>query len=258
MPNKSIKIMTWNLSSGIYDDKSSKDKNTDNIINNINNQIKLIKDNVCDIYLFQEVARFLFANGFINQYKLIKKELNSYNFCFINNKYFLTFEGKSTFTKFNSINYNLFIPYKSNTIKKDIFISNKHNVITRVKINDKELVIFNIHLAPYKVQKELREKQFRYIIELANKEIDIGNYVVVGGDFNMNIKNKIIDNLNIAISDKPTCRDINEPYTINSKMNYYDGFIYSNNLELKSINIVDNFKYSDHCPVIVEFEIKER
>jgi hypothetical protein len=74
----------------------------------------------------------------------------------------------------------------------------------------------------------------------------------------MDIRNVNIDNFNIALSDGPTSRDLKEPYTINSKMNYYDGFIYSNKIKLNNINTIDNFEYSDHCPVIAEFEIKER
>lgn len=258
MPNKIIRIMTWNLGSGIYNDKYSKVDKNSNIKSNINGQLELINSNVCDIYLFQEVSKFSVANRFINQFRIIKNNLRNYKSCFISNKHILTIEGKATFTKYDSISNDLFIPYKSNMLRRDLFISNKHNIITRIKLNNKELIVYNVHLAAYKVQKDLREKQFRYIIDLANNEIENGNYIVIGGDFNMNIIDKPINNLNIAVSDKPTCRDLKEPYTVDSKMNYYDGFIYSNNIKLNNINVINNFKYSDHCPVIAEFEIKER
>ena len=73
----------------------------------------------------------------------------------------------------------------------------------------------------------------------------------------MNIKDLEFNNLNIALANKPTSRDLYKSYTINSKTNYYDGFIYSNNIKLISIDVIYNFMYSDHCPIIAEFEIKE-
>ena len=256
MSDNKIRVMSWNLGSGIYNDKYCKDNKCKTVKQNINGQLKIIKDNVCDIYLFQEVSMLLVNNNFVNQYKLLKSKLTKYNSYFLNNKN-IFIEGKVTFTKNDSTSSKIYIPCKSNKLKDDIFVSNKNNIITRIKFNNKELVIFNIHLAPYKRQNELRNKQLSYIIELANREIINDNYVIIGGDFNMNIKDLKFDNLNIALSNKPTSRDLNEPYTKNSKMNCYDGFMHSNNVILKSIDIINNFMYSDHCPIISEFEIKE-
>jgi len=256
MSDNVIKVMSWNLGSGIYNDKYCKNNKPKSIKENIKGQLNIIEDNICDIYLFQEVSKFSINNNFVNQYKLLKNKLSNYASYFLNNKN-IFIEGKLTLTKNDSNSRDIYIPYKSNKLKDNIFVSNKHNIITRMKINNKELIIFNIHFAPYKRQNELRNKQLSYIVELANKEISNGNYVIIGGDFNMNIKDLKFDNLNVALASKPTSRDLNEQYTINSKMNYYDGFIYSNNIKLINIDVIYNFMYSDHCPIIVGFEIKE-
>jgi len=259
-----LKVMTWNLGSGMYDNNYYKGIKRDlytkyNIVNNnIKGQINLIKENNCDILLLQEVAKFYINNSFINQYKILKNNLLDYNCYFSNNKFLLNLvvEGKATYTKLSSSSEDLYIPYKAYNIKDNISISNKHQIITRIKIKDKELVIFNIHLAPCKRLKDLRDKQLKFILDIANIEIEKGNYVIIGGDFNMNMSNVKLD-LACYISDKPTNRDLENSYTNKSKMNKYEGFICSNNIKLNYIKAIDNFLYSDHCPVIAEFELKE-
>jgi hypothetical protein len=136
MLNQIIKIMSWNLGSGIYNDKYSKVNKNINIKSNINGQLELINNNVCDIYLFQEVSKFSIHNKFINQFKLIKKNLNNYKSYFVSNRHILLIEGKSIFTKYDSISNDLFIPYKSDTLKRDLYISNKHNIVTRITIKN--------------------------------------------------------------------------------------------------------------------------
>lgn len=261
---KEIKILTWNLGSGLCDDRYFKGKyhlfgnSVKNIKSNINNQIDILKEADADIYLLQEVSKSSIHNWFFNQFKRIKNNLNEYNSYYFNNYYIPLYfiNGKMTITKNENISSKFCIPYKSKTLNDDLKISNKNNITTRIKINKKELVIFNIHLAPYRRQKELRIKQISYIFDKANEEYNKGNYVIIGGDWNMDISKISNNGFSIAKPDLPTCRDISTPFKKDIKMNNYDGFIYSNNIKLKTIGIVNNFKYSDHSPVIAEFIIK--
>lgn len=259
-----LKVMTWNLGSGIYDDKYYKGINRNFftkrkiILNNAREQINIIKNNNCDVLLLQEVSKFYIKNAFVNQYKFLKHNLLDYKSYFSNNKFLFNFiiEGKATFTKMNSYSYNLYLPYKTNNVIDNKTVSNRNQVVTRMQIKNKEIVIFNIHLAPYSRLKDYRDKQLQYILNIANKEMLLGNYVIIGGDFNMNISN-IKTNLKYSISNNSTNRDLNKRYTKDSKMNYYDGFMYSNNIKLNCIENIYNFMYSDHAPLIAEFELKE-
>lgn len=261
---KEIKILTWNLGSALCDEKYFKGKyhlfgnNIKTIKSNIKNQINILKEVDADIYLLQEVSKPSIHNWFLNQYKRIKNNFREFNNNYLNNYNIplLIINGKAVITKDENISDSFCIPFNSKILKNDIKISNKNNIITRIKIKKKELVIFNIHLAPYGRQKELRIKQISYIFDKANDEYNKGNYVIIGGDWNMDISKISNNGFIIAKPDLPTCRDINTPYMRKSKMNSYDGFIYSNNIKLKDINVINNFKYSDHCPVIADFIIK--
>ena len=56
----------------------------------------------------------------------------------------------------------------------------------------------------------------------------------------------------------PTCRGADIPYT--KGVNYttvVDGFLVSDNIRAKALNVDTDFDYSDHNPVKLEFEFGE-
>lgn len=153
---------------------------------------------------------------------------------------------------------------------------------TRIPIegSERELVLINFHLEAYD-SGEGKIAQSRMLAEKLQEEYDKGNYVIAGGDFNqtfegmdayplLNTENwapgligadDIPECFSFAVSDNvPTCRLLNAPYSGNytdSQVYVLDGFIVSDNLEIRSVTNIDtDFTYTDHQPVRLEVTLK--
>ena len=157
--------------------------------------------------------------------------------------------------------------------------------ISRIPVdNGKELVIINQHLSAYGTDAAQGNAQLEMLASDMKKEYDKGNYVICGGDFNHDFTVTSKEYFNPG-TDKtyswcepfpdnvipegfskcteyvgdmvPTSRYTNEPYNENSFTVILDGFIVSDNVSVISVQNVDEaFKYTDHNPVVMEFELK--
>ena len=156
-----------------------------------------------------------------------------------------------------------------------------------IQNSDKYLVVINVHLSAYD-DGTMRLEEMEALKTLISTEYEAGNYVIVGGDFNQSFPQAVTINqdesytYHYALKDKelweaypmeedwfidndfsfgvdistPTCRLLNQPYdNLNLENNQYyviDGFIVSNNLTINNIQTLnENFKYSDHNPVLI-------
>ena len=159
--------------------------------------------------------------------------------------------------------------------------------VSRVKTdNGKELVIYNVHSSAYGGSAEIRTAQMTMLLSDMKAEYDKGNYVICGGDFNHDFTgdstqmlNGGMDTLDFgwaqpfpqelipegfsrAISYKdgeynPTCRDCDIPYERGNFTIIVDGFIVSDNVKVVEVeNIVTDFTYSDHAPVVMKFVLE--
>lgn len=150
-----------------------------------------------------------------------------------------------------------------------------------------ELVLVNVHLEAYD-DGEGKIIQTKILTDFLREEYAKGNYVIAGGDFNQNfptqtpgryptyegtwqpgtLENTMLpgDGWQFASDDNtPTCRLADAPYEIalqneeaKNSWQYYviDGFIVSPNVHIDSIITVnEDFKYSDHNPVKLEFTL---
>lgn len=117
------------------------------------------------------------------------------------------------------------------------------------------------------------------------EELQKGNYIICGGDFNHNLKADEADSENCESWAYPFPRSrmpegigfamdrleeeavANMPESgRNSDMEYIlgetftctlDGFIISDNIDLKDYKVIDSgFAYSDHEPVFMDFQLK--
>ena len=117
------------------------------------------------------------------------------------------------------------------------------------------------------------------------EEIDKGNYVIAGGDFNMDLlgdsgsifgvsgadyswaqpfpEDKIPEGFSLVVpfdpeDPVPSCRNADSPW--DPKTNFQitiDGFLISDNIEVESCEVTDlQFAYSDHEPVQLRFKFK--
>jgi len=158
-------------------------------------------------------------------------------------------------------------------------------IVSRIPIagSEHELVIVNLHLEAYD-SGEGKAAQTRMLADILQNEAAAGNYVIAGGDFNQTFSNVdlsaypqqssdlwapgIIDVSEFGDSfscvtdpSTPTCRSLDKPYEGSNHeiFQYYviDGFIVSDNLQIKSTETIDlDFKNSDHNPIRLEVELK--
>lgn len=289
---KEIKVVSWNLGNAMYPAKYSYEKAQDAIkiknifpvtkaeaIENVFGQISVLKDINADVMLLQEISKLHMQNHFINPFKrftLKFPEFKSYYNSTVNIFNFIN-QGKATFTKEISQSYSLLIPYKLKGYLNNLLFANSDFIVTRVLDGDNELIIINIHLTPFERSKAERELQLQYVFNFALSEYEKGNYVLIGGDWNvdMPLKNKFLNYMSIgstisddlislfhdnkwclAFSQNPTLRDLKEPYTERSLMSGIDGFLLSPNLQLLDIDTINDFRFSDHCPVTLRMKYK--
>lgn len=141
--------------------------------------------------------------------------------------------------------------------------------------SDSKLVIVNLHLEAYD-DGEGKIAQTKQLREFIQSEYEKGNYVIAGGDFNQIFpggtdaypnthpelwepgiitEDIMPEGWTLAYDlETPSCRLLNQPYdpsdTENTQHYVIDGFILSPNVELVSVNTLDEgFVYSDHNPV---------
>ncbi|WP_027206893.1 endonuclease/exonuclease/phosphatase family protein [Butyrivibrio fibrisolvens] len=152
--------------------------------------------------------------------------------------------------------------------------------VSRIPVEgtDKELVLVNLHLEAYD-SGEGKIAQTNMLRQILQAEVDAGNYVIAGGDFNQVFSNTdtsaypVYDGLwqpgsidvaefgddftFITDSSVPTCRSLDKVYLGADKdsFQYYiiDGFIVSDNIAIDSCKTQDlGFVNSDHNPVVLE------
>ncbi|MBP3709246.1 MAG: endonuclease/exonuclease/phosphatase family protein [Treponema sp.] len=153
-------------------------------------------------------------------------------------------------------------------------------IVSRVPVADsnKELVLINLHLEAYD-EGEGKIAQTALFKNVVQKEIDAGNYVIAGGDFNQLFSNvdasryptqegkwrageidvaSFSDDVRFFMdADVPSCRSLDQPYkdANKSSFQYYviDGFVVSANVAVTSCKTQDlGFVYSDHNPLVME------
>ena len=287
--DKKIKILTYNLGNVVYGEnfyfdgkrndinyKNLFPSNKKEVFNNIYGQMEIIGNNNPNIILFQEISKLSFSNYFSNPYKKYKQKLNEYNSIYFSNYnlFGILNHGKSTFVKGTFDSEVLKAPYRIEGVLNNYFGSNKSYILSRIKINsnDKELIIINIHFTAFRKNNEIRLKQLNYIFDIACEEYKKGNYVIIGGDFNMNLvaNTKVHKKSNLPKSflsrlsnewnikcDGKTVRDLSVRLEENDDERVYDGFICSDNIQVISVKSFENFSYSDHSPVLMEFKLKK-
>lgn len=165
------------------------------------------------------------------------------------------------------------------------FTVNRIPITNKETNKSKEFILINAHLSAYTTDPTIVEQQVKKLYEYMLEEIKKGNYVIAGGDFNMDLlgnspevfgvssegyswaKSFPFDTIPkeltlIAPLDKnnpvPSCRNADGPWNKETQLQLViDGFLVSKNIEIKSSYIEDlDFMYSDHNPVIIKFSFK--
>ena len=154
-----------------------------------------------------------------------------------------------------------------------LFMLDRCFLVNRYVVSgDRELVLINTHNSAYD-DGSLRTRQMDHMKEFLLEEYQMGNYVLVGGDWNQTPHgfepewtDQPFDTLNLTYIEQgypangwtwafdystPSNRRVKEPYSRGSSLTtVIDGYLLSPNIRLKRIQTHDmDFQYSDHQPV---------
>ena len=317
-PQKKYTITTYNIGFGAYNrdfsffmdsgemldgtkltGKNSKAKSLEIVKTNTAGAIRISKAFLPDFMFFQEVDIKATRSHHYNQYEALKEAFPSYAASFAYNFHsaFLFYPlndphgeveaGIVTFSKYNitsSTRYKLPI---DETFPNKFFDLDRCFMISRLPISGGgELVLINVHLSAYDEGGLIRQAQMKLLKNILTTEYEVGNYVIVGGDFNHDIASSIntfptmqkvpewvfvLDESELplgysfcASKINPSCRSSDMAYI--AGVNYtvtIDGFIISDNITALSINNIVSlaeedvsFLYSDHNCVVLEFSLK--
>lgn len=254
----------------------------------------LEKQNKADFILIQEVDVCSKRTFYENQVEELSEVLKKYNYSFAKN-YDVKYVPVPLLNPMGKVNagmatFSKFKPYKVKRIGfdvsfvwwKQIFMLDRCFIASHYKIGDKECVVINIHNSAFDEDNILKPVELQRVKEYATEAYNNGNNVILGGDWNQNPP-KYNPNIypkewNVIAFDQempsdlmdddwqwvygkeiPTQRFLNEPFvkgkTATSLLDY---FLVSPNIEVLEIKVLSNdFKHSDHMPVLMRFKAKK-
>ena len=167
---------------------------------------------------------------------------------------------------------------------------------TRISVNkgERELVLINLHLSAYTSDGTIAIDQLKLLLADCKQEVEKGNYVICAGDFNKDlvgyadvsgessatlfddtsategwakqIDSKVFEKTGMSKVEYteytedpvPSCRNADRPYSEGNKVYIVDGFLISDNVHVIDALVLDEqFKYSDHNPVVMSFKLKK-
>lgn len=275
--------------------KYAKGISKEETLKNTEGAISYLKEADTDFIFLQEVDEKANRSYFVDQRNMIEKALPGYASVFSINfdtAYLLypfhdpigkTLAGLLSLSKYHIVSAVRYSYPVSSSLSKLFDLDRCFTLIRVPSESGKELVLINSHMSAYDKGGVIREKQLNLLLTTLKEEREKGNWVIAGGDFN-HILGENAENIytsdqlrpdwiaSISLSDIPegfklsqaenlkevaTCRDAEIPYE--KGVNYIstiDGFIVSDNVEIKSWNIDTDFMYSDHNPVYMKFTLK--
>ena len=300
---KELSIMTYNIGFGAYTSdysffmdggESSWAKSEEGLIENIAGIGEDIKSKSPDFVILQEVDVDGTRTYHYDEVEALKNSLGFGSYVFSQN-----FDSPFLFwpiTEPHGANKSGLLTCSSYKIKsalrrslpvsesvKRIVDLDRCYSISRIPVeNGKELCIFDVHLSAYGSDASVREGQLAMLTGDIKKEIEAGNYVVCGGDFNHNLRGgdqtgvpdwaqpfprevlpegahvafDVAEDVNIEHN---TCRNSDIAYIPGVTFTVLaDGFIVSDNVEVKTYEAVDwEFERSDHDPIYMTFVLKD-
>ncbi|MDN5341735.1 MAG: hypothetical protein PWP28_610 [Oceanotoga sp.] len=293
-------IVSWNIGYAgmgknmdyFMDGGTRNNPNEEESLNNFENIKKILGSMNGDIILLQEVDIDSKRSFYINQYDEIKEIFKDYNssmgFNYVNP--YIPFPFNDPIGKVNAglVEFSKYKPILSARYKLPgeykwplkLFHLDRCMLEMRFAFKDREVIVINTHNSAFD-KGNLRKEQMEFIKNKALKEYENGNWVIIGGDWNMKFPEitddffestqgvqswvKTIDeNLMpedwkwVYDSKVPTSRSADIVYE--KGVNYttiLDGFLVSPNVEVLNISADDlQFEFTDHNPVKIKLKLK--
>lgn len=189
--------------------------------------------------------------------------------------------GITTFTRFKPVSVEKFDYGTHFSWPTDLVMLKRCFMVIRFPMKSgKELVLINTHNSVFDSGAVMRKKELKVLHDFAIRDYNKGNFVIIGGDWNMNPRGFIPDSINTGdkvrriyppISDeflpdwkflfdnsKPSNRDVNEPYQHgNTYTTIIDFFVISPNIDAIEVNTLEQeFVVSDHNPVVLKVSLR--
>ncbi|NVN95605.1 MAG: hypothetical protein HXX18_10030 [Bacteroidetes bacterium] len=296
-------ILSWNIGhAGLskemdfyyYGGKNTKpsieiyQKNLNGILN------MLVTYSYVDFILLQDVDVFSDRSYYSNQEKLVSDFLPDFAFTFALNydvKYDLlplyapmgrVKAGLQTLMKYKSVEIKKFAYSSCFNYPKKLLMPDQCFLVTKYLLkNKKQLILINTHnsiVDDHIINNHELEELKLYAVS----EYIKGNYVIIGGGWNMNppnfskvkvftkeyplfhFRNEIVANYMpynwkwVYDSETPSCRRTNKAYDISTTATTIsDFYLISPNIEILNIRNFDlNFEFSNHNPVLMNVKLK--
>lgn len=255
---------------------------------------ELFKRNFIDFILLQEVDHEAKRTYYHNQVSEIASTLPNYE-CIYAINYKIPFvpiplskpmgkviSGQLTLSRFESTEANRFSYPQIIGWPKRMFMLDRCFIESRYRTeNGAELVVFNTHNSAFVSDQKKMEFELSIIKKQMIKEYEMGNYVIAGGDWNMNppkfqpdlnYSNFLFKKTEVSIpnnffpqewqfvysSDMPTNRNVDQLFNkMTTPTTTIDYFIVSPNIEVLEIETINlDFEASDHNPVYTRLLLK--
>ncbi|GHU41788.1 endonuclease [Bacilli bacterium] len=140
--------------------------------------------------------------------------------------------------------------------------------------NGRKLFIYNVHLSAFIKDEVIQAAQLTKLFDNMKAHADAGDYVICGGDYNHVLSGKAHPELTwmkpfptaklsknmrvVAPTNEPSVRSNGTVYGDHSTLGVIDGFLVTENVKTLNIQTIQNdFKSSDHNPVVMTFELTE-
>ncbi|MBO4637983.1 MAG: endonuclease/exonuclease/phosphatase family protein [Clostridiales bacterium] len=298
-------IMTYNIGFGAYlqdysffmdGGESSWARSEELLVENIGNIGTFVDSFEPDFVYLQEVDINGTRTYHVNEFEMLKERIGAGSFVFsmnyhsaflfwpVNEPHGANQSGIMTYSRDVAIESALRRSLPISTSLKKIVDLDRCYSVSRIPVeNGRYLCLYNLHLSAYGTDASVQEGQRNMLFEDMSRDVQAGNYVICGGDFNHNLRQGAVsDNIpawatpfpydqlpdgmragyvNAASTDMDTdtCRNSNEPYQPGHTFTVMaDGFLVSDNVSVDLYRTVDaEFLYSDHNPVYMTFELQE-
>lgn len=281
--------MTYNIGFGAYTPdftffldggKESWAKSKESVIDCINGDIKVIKENYADLVLLQEVDTDSTRSYNVNEVEMFRDSFDKMSSTEAVNFHspFLIYPFTQPHGIANSSLLTLSDAQISSATRRSLPVADSVSKfidldrcysVNRIKVqNGKELVVFNTHLSAYGTNGDLQSQQLNKLFGDMKEEYANGNYVICGGDFNHDFLGNSKEKFNKTVPEGitwsapfpddlipehfskvtdyksgvtvPSCRSCDVPYGDNCFTVTVDGFIVSDNVKTTYADVIDN------------------
>ena len=281
----SYKAITYNIGFGAYTPDftffmdggiSSWAKSKDSVKKTVAGAAALIADQQPDLVAFQEVDIDGTRSYHVNQYQLLSETLPNFSHIFglTYDSVFLIYpfhqphgKNKSGIATYSRVPVEKAVRRSlpiADSFSKFLDLDRAYTVARMKTANGKYLVFINAHLSAYGADEVIRTRQMEVLIQDLEAEYAQGNYVIVAGDFNHELKLKqkeadfswaqpfprelLPQNFKLAVDTlspkeqaelADSARNADIAYTPGVSQTFMvDGFIVSDNIEVEKLTVL--------------------